>query len=92
PPSNSGMSINKDYYVLNRNNWYYCTSTDRSQYALGVVNVESGGSGYIAYNGSIEAATGIADASVCPYVGKVNGSVMGYTWNGTIGTWASWLN
>ena len=30
------IRANKSLYSVNRNNWYYCASTDRTQYALGV--------------------------------------------------------
>lgn len=82
----------KSIYSSNRNNWYYCASTDRSQYALGVA-LTSAGVGYFtsSVNG-IQASTNVADATTCPIVGRTNGSQMGYTWNGTSGAWSAWVN
>jgi len=93
PSTSDGITTNKSLYLTNRNNWYYCTSTDRTQYALGVVRNfgdASGGRGWVATNGSIIAASAIDDASTCTRVGKPNGSVMGY--NVSTGNWASWVN
>lgn len=93
PSASDGISTNKSLYLTNRNNWYYCTSTDRTQYALGVVRNfgdATGGRGWVAVNGSIIAASGIDDASTCTRVGKASGSAMGF--NVSTGIWASWVN
>lgn len=93
PSASDGISTNKSLYLTNRNNWYYCTSTDRTQYALGVVRNfgdATNGRGWVAVNGSIVTASAIDDASTCTRVGKTSGSVMGY--NVSTGLWASWVN
>lgn len=81
----------KSDYLANRNNWYYCVSTDHTQYALGVVSLKN--IGYIVSStGPLQENVTVDDAHVCPVVGKVNGSQMGYAWNGSSGTWQSWTN
>ena len=92
PSASEGISANKSLYFTNRNNWYFCTSTDRTQYALGVVRNfgdTSSERGYYAQNGTITPGTGINDANTCARVGKTNGSSFGH--NSSTG-WASWVN
>lgn len=89
----SAMNVHviKEDYMTNRNNWYYCVSTDHTQYALGVVSTKNVGYIMSSVNGRQDNVT-VDDAHTCPVVGKPNGSQMGYAWNGTSGTWQSWTN
>ena len=89
-PDSSTLNVSKAYYITGRNNWYYCTSTDRQQYALGVVS--SKGVYYLAYNGAVTTLSAVDDATTCSYIGKTSGSAMGYIWSGSSGTWSAWLN
>lgn len=93
PPASIGLGFTKDAYQTGRNNVYYCTSLDRTEYALGVA-VKPGNTGFMTTSsGAIQDLSyAPADASVCGLVGRPNGSQMGYSWNGTSGTWQSWTN
>lgn len=86
------IRANKSLYSVNRNNWYYCASTDRTQYALGVAYTTAGAGFFISSVSGIQTSTNVSDATTCPIVGRVNGSQMGHTWNGTTGVWSSWVN
>lgn len=86
------IRANKSVYSVNRNNWYYCPSTDRTQFALGVAYTTAGAGFFISSSGGIQASSNVSDASTCPLVGRVNGSQMGHTWNGTSGAWSAWVN
>ena len=86
------IRANKSIYSINRNNWYYCPSTDRTQYALGVAYTTAGAGYFISSNGGIQFSSNVSDATTCPLVGRVNGSQMGYIWNGTSGAWSTWVN
>lgn len=94
PTASMGIRAVKSSYLVNRNNWYYCTNDDRTEYALGVaVAGHTGGSGFIASSlNGIQETTGVDDAKTCGVIGKLNGSRMGHTWNGATGTWSSWIN
>lgn len=92
PPSNIGISFTKSAYQVGRNNVYYCDSTDRTTYAMGVV-VQGAGSntGYLMTpEAGIVESTNVSDATTCGVVGLASGSNMGHYWNGTVGTWQSW--
>jgi hypothetical protein len=91
PTTSTGIRATKSVYATNRNNWYYCVSTDRTQYAIGVVY--TGASGYIQSSAfGLETVTNVGDASTCVKASGVSGtSQVGYSWNGTVGTWASWV-
>ena len=82
----------KSVYAVNRNNWSYCASTDRTQYALGVALTAAGTGFFMSSVNGMQASANVADATTCPIVGRVNGSQMGYTWNGTSGVWSTWVN
>ena len=86
------IRANKNIYSLTRNNWYYCPSTDRTQFALGVAYTAAGAGFFISSSGGIQPSSNVSDATTCPLVGRVNGSQMGYAWNGTSGTWSAWVN
>jgi hypothetical protein len=91
PTTGTDIHANKGVYAANRNNWYYCVSTDRSQYAIGVVY--TGASGYIQSSAfGLETVANVGDASTCVKASGVSGtSQVGYSWNGSVGTWASWV-
>ncbi|UXM91018.1 type II secretion system protein [Paenarthrobacter sp. JL.01a] len=90
----SSMDIrgSKSVYAVTRNNWYYCVSTDRTQYALGVALTNAGAGYFMSSVNGLQASTNVADATTCPIVGKASGSQMGHVWNGTSGSWSSWVN
>ena len=91
PTTSNDIHATKGSYAVNRNNWYYCVSTDRTRYAIGVVF--TGASGYIQSSTSgLEASTNVADSTTCAKASGISGtSQLGYSWNGTVGTWASWV-
>lgn len=90
------IHANKSLYATGRNNWYYCASADRTQYALGVASTANGIGFFISSASGIQASAlpnnPVDDAHTCAIVGRLNGSQMGYGWNGTSGSWSSWLN
>jgi hypothetical protein len=89
------IHINKSLYVTGRNNWYYCASVDRAQYALGVAYTATGNGFFISSANGIQASTPsnpVDDAHTCGMVGRTGGSQTGYSWNGTSGAWSSWVN
>jgi prepilin-type N-terminal cleavage/methylation domain-containing protein len=86
------IHANKGLYSVDRNNWYYCPSTDRTQYALGVAYTTAGAGFFISSASGIQASSNVSDATTCPLAGRVSGSQMGHTWNGTAGTWSTWVN
>ena len=89
------IHINKSLYATGRNNWYYCASADRSQYALGATYTANGVGFFISSANGIQASTPsnpVDDAHTCGMVGRVGGSQTGYSWNGTTGAWSSWVN
>ena len=92
PAASMGIKADKSAYLTNRNNWYYCVSTDRTQYALGVVtDGGTGGAGFITSPlTGLQERTGVDDASTCTVVSRPNGSNMGF--NGTTSVWAGWVN
>ncbi len=87
-----GVRASKTVYSVNRNNWYYCVSTDRTQYALGVAQTTAGAGYFMSSINGMQSSTNVNDATTCPIVGRVNGSQMGYGWNGSTGSWSSWVN
>ncbi|RYF28889.1 MAG: hypothetical protein EOO17_03565 [Chloroflexi bacterium] len=93
--STMGFGFSKSAYQTGRNNLYYCTSDDRTNYAFGVA-VKPGNVGYLMTStGQInEVGYGPGDANVCGLVDRLNGtgSQMGHAWNGTTGTWQGWTN
>lgn len=93
PPASIGLGFTKDAYQTGRNNVYYCTSLDRTEYALGVA-VKPGNTGFMTTSsGAVQDLSyGPGDANVCGLVGRPNGSQMGYSWSGTTGTWQPWTN
>ncbi len=86
------IHANKSIYSTTRNNWYYCPSEDKTQYALGVAYTAAGAGFFISSSGGIQASSNVSDATTCPLVDRVNGSQMGHIWNGTSGTWSTWVN
>lgn len=92
PTAAMDIHLSKGTYSVTRNNWYYCPSTDRSQYALGVALTAAGNGYFLTSSGGIQATTNANDATTCALVGRANGSQMGYAWNGTSGAWAAWTN
>ena len=86
------IRANKNIYSLNRNNWYYCPSEDRTRFALGVAYTTAGAGYFISSNGGIQSSSNVSDATTCPLVNRTGGSQMGYTWNGTSGAWSTWVN
>ena len=89
--SDMGVRATKSVYNLDRNNWYYCVSADRTEYALGVVTEgSSSGAGYIlSSSNGMQEMTGVDDAKTCSIVNRLNGSHMGY--NGTTKVWSGWV-
>lgn len=86
------LHATKSVYAVNRNNWYYCPSTDRTQYALGAALTSAGAGYFMSSVNGLQSSTNVSDATTCPIVGRVSGSQMGHTWNGTSGTWSTWVN
>jgi prepilin-type N-terminal cleavage/methylation domain-containing protein len=90
------IHANKSLYATGRNNWYYCVSADRTQYALGVASTANGIGFFISSANGTQASTlpsnPVDDAHTCTIVGRTNGSQVGYGWNGTTGSWSSWVN
>lgn len=89
------IHVNKSLYATGRNNWYYCASADRSQYAVGVTYTANGTGFFISSLNGIQASasgTPVDDAHTCAIVGRVSGSQTGYSWNGTSGAWSAWTN
>lgn len=91
PTISTDIHATKSVYAANTNNWWYCVSPDRSQYAIGVRY--SGASGYIQSSASgLETVTNVGDSPTCNKAGGISGTAqVGYSWNGTVGTWASWV-
>lgn len=90
PTAAMDIHATKSAYSLTRNNWYYCPSTDRTQYALGVARTAAGSGYYMSSVNGMEVAANVSDATTCPIVGRVSGSSMGY--NGTTFVWSAWVN
>lgn len=88
-PASDTVSVNQSLYMVGRNNWYYCTSADRTSFALGVISQKTGA--YIYYDGVVTTASSTDDVNTCSRVGKPNGSQMGHHWSGSVGTWRAWL-
>ena len=91
PTAAMGLRFTKDMYATNRHNLYYCTSTDRTQYVLGVVS--KGGKGSY----TVSSLSGVSDrilpnidnALTCAIVSGVT-SQLGYS--NTTGLWSPWAN
>lgn len=91
--ASDGLRFSKGAYLTGRNNFYYCASTDRLSYAVGLQsksgkNYQLGPDGSMTYPGNVGAAT------TCIAVGKADGNTaqMAMTSNGTTDTWATWAN
>ncbi|MFZ2835797.1 MAG: prepilin-type N-terminal cleavage/methylation domain-containing protein [Candidatus Saccharimonadales bacterium] len=91
PTAAMDISATESVYSVNRNNWYYCPSTDRTQYALGVARTSAGAGYYMSSVNGLQVGANVNDGTTCPIVGRVSGSTMGFAWNGTTGTWSSWV-
>ena len=91
-----GFRVTKNAYTLTRSNWVYCPSSDRSDYALGVL--DSKGVGYLLTSrGGIQEDVRFGGAETCAAVGVTGGTAiynLGYTWSSSAntGTWSSWVN
>lgn len=92
PTAAMDIHANKSVYAVNRNNWYYCPSADRTQYALGVALTSAGAGYFMSSVSGMQASANVADATTCPIVGRASGSQMGFIWNGTTGSWSTWVN
>jgi hypothetical protein len=100
PTPAMGIAATKSMYKtthigtgVNRANWYYCPSPDRTDYALGVVDVKDRGYIQSSLGGLEEKVNGnsnIQDStSVCDEVGSPSSSVV-TGMNG--GIWQNWVN
>ena len=91
------LKVTKGVYNVTRNNWYYCVSPDQKQYALGAAIKGNEGVQFSSQGGLITSSN-VSDRTTCELLDlepkKINGSHMGYSWNGTTstGAWSSWLN
>ena len=91
PTAAMGARFTKDMYATNRHNLYYCTSTNRTRYVLGVVS--KGGKGSY----TVPSISGVSDrilpnidnAITCAIVSGVT-SQLGYS--NTSGLWSPWAN
>ncbi len=94
-PIDFGLKVNKSLYTTGRNNWYYCTTSDRQSYSLGVVT-GANGVGFTARSSSgvIATATAIDAAATCALLTGTTSYTLGYNWNSTtlVGTWNAGLN
>ena len=91
-----GLSVTKSIYTTTRNNWYYCVSDDRKQYALGAAFKGNAGVQMSSEKG-LESSDNVSDVSTCALAtprAVATGSQMGYSWNGTTqtGSWHTWTN
>lgn len=85
-----GFKFTKSIYKVDRNNLYYCPSTDRTQYAFGVVLKKANSEGFmITPAGVIVAHNNVGDATTCGQVGLPSGTRMGHY---DTGVWQSWTN
>lgn len=96
PTPAMGIEVAKNSYIsTGRSNWYYCASTDRTNYALGVVDTKNRGYYQSSVNGIQENASGVNLANTCAIVDPSSTSYsIGFNWNATtgVGTWATWTN
>src|SRR5690606_7022445 len=63
-----GFSVTKSAYTVNRSNWVYCPSSDRLNYAIGVL--DSKGRGYfLTAGGRIQEGVVFGGSNTCEVVG-----------------------
>jgi len=85
------ISVTKNSYNQDRNNFYYCQSADGSQYSFGIITKQN--QAYFLTNGSVVNSTPAVtyQSDTCQNVGEPGVSgITGYTVNNR--TWASWVN
>jgi prepilin-type N-terminal cleavage/methylation domain-containing protein len=94
PTQAMGIEVSKSNYQTNgRSNWYYCASADHTNYALGVVDSKNRGYYQSSVSGIQDGGTGVGAVNTCNIVRPDGiGYTIGYNWNGTTGTWATWTN
>lgn len=82
------IRVTKSAYNTTRNNWYYCTSADRTRFAIGGVVQGGGNKGYIySSNSTISTSNDLWSGQVCGAVGKPDG---GGVWVGVDGVTGKW--
>lgn len=86
-----GFRFNKNLYMVNRYNLYYCPSTDRAQYAFGVVSKDDIDTVYSSASATF-ANTNVDGGSVCAFVGLASVSTQGHTFVSGASVWQNWVN
>lgn len=87
------LNATKSAYLTptDRAQFYYCPSTDRQQYAVGVISKDN--KGFYLVNGTITelsgAGTAIWGSTTCGEVGLSSGAYTG--WNNTTSSWSNWI-
>lgn len=89
PTQAMGIRATKEIYrITSASNWYYCTSSNNSDYALGVVDTK--GNGYMQSSVSgLEEGVSASASSTCAKVGAA-AAASSYGYNGSV--WSAWIN
>lgn len=85
------IHVTKSVYNVKKNNFYYCVSVDRTQYAIGVSKYGTQAGYYMVSGQGISESLGeVWNGRTCEKVGKTVGDAWtGYNWNDTTGS-GSW--
>ncbi len=96
PTASMGIKTTKNMYQTDgRSNWYYCATSDHTEYALGVIDSKNRQYFQSSIDGLSEGVSGIGAASTCSKASggtSTTGYSIGYAWGGTTGTWNAWTN
>ena len=86
-----GISLTKGSYYTGGWNVYYCTSTDRTTYVIGVISKANHKFYY--QNGTTTETTGsLTSTTTCSLAGGSTGTTLTNGFNGASQTWFSWVN
>ena len=89
-----GFSFTKSAYKTNRYNLYYCTSSDRMNYAFGVISTYDSNYMISSVAGLPAQPTGSDSnsTSTCAVVGAPTGGTQGHTYVSSVSAWVAWTN
>jgi general secretion pathway protein G len=92
--SGMGFTFTKSAYKMGRYNLYYCTSTDKTQYAFGVISIYGDNYMISSVGGLPQQPTGTDSnsTSTCAVVGLPAGGIQGHTYISGVDAWQSWTN